>query len=139
MIPKRAPAVLVVEDDAKVRSPLGELLLEAGYGVYAATDGERGLRLAREYAPDLVLLDLVLPGIDGWEVLRRLRLDSGTASIPAVIVTALPVPAEEVVGRGAQGHLRKPFTFAGMSREIDRLLGRSGAAAVDLRACGPRA
>ncbi|MEW5926973.1 MAG: response regulator [Gemmatimonadota bacterium] len=131
VISSRVQTILVIEDDERIRCPLGELLREAGYEVYTAPNGARGLELARERTPDVVLLDLMLPRVDGWEVLGRLRLDPRTASIPAVIITAHLIPAEEVYSRGAQGYLQKPFTFESASEEVRRLLAALRRAAAD--------
>src|SRR5262249_26849862 len=82
-----APAVLVVEDDRRVAAFLDRALSYAGYRVAVAEDGERALASAAEHAPDLVLLDVMLPGIDGLEVARRLRTGSGSG-VPILMLTA---------------------------------------------------
>src|SRR2546423_10907651 len=84
--------VLVVEDDPPLRRMIGIFLRAAGYLVCAAEDGSRGLALARDERPDLMLLDLMLPGLDGWEVLRRIKGDALTAAIPVLVLTASADP-----------------------------------------------
>src|SRR5437588_13057115 len=90
--------VLVVEDDPPLRRMIGIFLRAAGYLVCAAEDGSRGLTLARDERPDLMLLDLMLPGLDGWEVLRRIKGDALTAGIPVLVLAAwaeLPFTARD--------------------------------------------
>src|SRR5690349_22541660 len=82
-----ALAVLVVEDDRRMAAFLDRALTYAGYRVVVAEDGERALAAAGEHAPDLVLLDVMLPGIDGLEVARRLRT-GGTGGVPILMLTA---------------------------------------------------
>ena len=84
--------VLVVEDDAPLRRMLSMFLRAAGYHVRPAEDGPSGLALARDERPDLVLLDLMLPGLDGWEGLRRIKGDARTVAIPVVMLTASVAP-----------------------------------------------
>src|SRR6266516_523250 len=100
--------ILVIEDDPSAARLLSTYLENAGYSVTVATDGETGLSAARRLLPDAILLDLVLPGIDGWEVLRRLKLDDSLRDIPVVITTMLD---EHDVGLalGAVDYLVKPI------------------------------
>ena len=83
-----ARTVLVVEDDEAVSSLLLDLLRERGYNAVAASDGRRGLQLARKLKPHLITLDLALPGADGHAVLERLKADPQTRDIPVVIISA---------------------------------------------------
>jgi CheY-like chemotaxis protein len=86
--PERSVAtVLVVDDDPNIRDLLERLLARESYRVLLAAGGEEGLRLAREARPDIVTLDVMMPGMDGWTVLSRLKSDPETASIPVVMVT----------------------------------------------------
>src|SRR5437763_9200765 len=95
--------VLVVEDDAPLRRMISIFLRAAGYRVCAAEDGLSGLALTREERPDLVLLDLMMPGLDGWEVLRRIKGDARTAAIPVLVLTASvdAAPTEHALRLGA--------------------------------------
>ena len=105
-----AEHILVVEDDRRIRDLLRRGLIFEGYSVDIAEDGETGLRMARERMPDGVILDLMLPGIDGLEVCRRLRQASG---VPILILTARDAVPDRVAGldAGADDYLIKPFAF----------------------------
>ena len=101
--------VLVVEDDEFLLELYSTKLKMEGFQVFSAGDGERGLRLAKEKKPDLVLLDIVLPKIDGLEVLRKLKKDGETAYIPIVLLTNLSQKDEvsEGLKAGAEDYLIK--------------------------------
>ncbi len=105
------PRVLAVEDDAEIRGLVAYSLAKEGYEVVEAETGERGLELAAASPPDLMLLDVMLPGIDGLEVLRRLKRNPGTASVPVILLTARSEEADVVSGLelGADDYVTKPF------------------------------
>jgi putative two-component system response regulator len=105
------PTVLVVEDDAANRVLLTRLLERAGYRAVTADDGPSGLAAAFEVAPDLVLLDIGLPGMDGLEICRRLRADPRTVALPVVLLTGRTSVEDVVAGldAGADDFLAKPF------------------------------
>lgn len=100
--------ILLVED-SKVQKLAGQQILHrAGYLVLLASDGEEGLHLARESRPDLILLDLRLPGMEGEDVLRTLKLDRVTQAIPVIIVSDLaPTNSAELMAAGAAGYFEK--------------------------------
>ncbi len=102
--------ILVVEDDRRIRDLLRRGLIFEGYQVDTAEDGESALRVARDQMPDGVILDLMLPGIDGLEVCRRLR---NASNIPILILTARDTVPDRVTGldAGADDYLVKPFAF----------------------------
>lgn len=102
--------ILVVEDDRRIRDLLRRGLIFEGYEVVTAEDGETALTLAREELPDAVILDLMLPGMDGLEVCRRLRQVS---NLPILMLTARDAVADRVTGldAGADDYLVKPFAF----------------------------
>jgi excisionase family DNA binding protein len=103
------PLVLVVDDDARVREFIRVHLEMEGYAVAEATDGEEALRAIEGQAPDLVLLDVVMPGVDGWQMLQRMQEQHG--SIPVIMFSG-KVDEEsvaEAARRGAQGFIGKPF------------------------------
>ena len=104
-----AGAVLVVDDDVLVRDVVGRYLSRAGYQVTVAGDGEHALRAARANPPDLVVLDLMLPGVSGLEVCRRLR---AAGPVPVVMLTALGEEEDRIVGLelGADDYNTKPFS-----------------------------
>ena len=81
--------ILVVEDEATLQKTLTEALVRSGYDVLSALDGLRGLEIAREEKPDLILLDIILPKMDGFEVLKELKKDKSVSEIPIIILTNL--------------------------------------------------
>jgi excisionase family DNA binding protein len=103
------PIVLVVDDDPALREYLRVSLESAGYSVHEAESGERALAAIADRAPDLVLLDVVMPGLDGWQLLRQLEERHG--SIPVIMFSGQvdERSAVEAAGRGARGFLGKPF------------------------------
>jgi len=112
--------ILVVDDIAANRQTLRELLDAPDYLVLEAADGPAGLRLAAETPPDLVLLDVMMPGMDGFEVCRRLRADAHLAAVPVVMVTALDDQASRTTGiqAGADDFITKPFNRAELRARV---------------------
>jgi DNA-binding response OmpR family regulator len=104
--------ILVVEDEPDIREVIEYNLSREGFSVLSSGDGEDGLVLAREKAPDLVLLDLMLPSTDGVDVCRRLKEDPLTRSIPVIMVTAKGEESDVVIGLGlgADDYVKKPFS-----------------------------
>jgi two-component system phosphate regulon response regulator PhoB len=104
--------IVVIEDEPDIREVLQYNLEREGYKVFACRDGEQGLSLIRTEAPDLLILDLMLPGIDGVEVCRRVKADPVTRAIPVVMVTAKGEESDIVLGLGigADDYLTKPFS-----------------------------
>jgi DNA-binding response OmpR family regulator len=84
-----AKKILVIEDEATLQKALVEILEQSGYDMLSALDGERGWDIAKEVVPDLILLDIILPKMDGFDVLRNLKADAKTMKIPVVILTNL--------------------------------------------------
>lgn len=117
-------SILVVEDDPKVASMLQRGLAFEGYNVVVAGDGEQALRTARENPPDLLILDVMLPGIDGLEVARRIRRGS---DIPLLMLTARDAVPDRVAGleAGADDYLIKPFAFDELLARIKTILRRA--------------
>lgn len=104
--------VLVIEDDEYSRDALAHLLDAEGYDAQSAHDGEAGLEKAKEINPDVIVLDLNLPGIDGQQVIKRIRGDQSLASIPILVVTGDDdKAAQAAVDIGADGYLTKPVEF----------------------------
>jgi two-component system response regulator MprA len=116
--------LLVVDDDQAVTSLLRRGFSYEGYRVRTAASGEEALRIAGEQPPDLVVLDLMMPGLDGIEVCRRLR--SAEPDLPILILTGRDHPSEEVAGldAGADDYVTKPFTFDVLNARIRTLLRR---------------
>src|SRR6266568_9194701 len=116
--------ILIVDDDSRVTSALRRTLAYEGYQISSAMDGEGALAIARTKPPDLVILDLMLPGIDGLEVCRRLRTaDDGTA---VLMLTARDTVADRVKGLeiGADDYLVKPFALEELLARVKALLRR---------------
>lgn len=123
--------ILVVEDEPKVAAFLKQGLEESGHEVISAYDGLMGKRLALQHTPDVVLLDVVMPGMNGTEVCRAIRKEGGT--MPILLLTALGTTEDKVIGldAGADDYLVKPFEFAELLARI-RSLTRRGSATQQL-------
>ncbi|MFZ5592145.1 MAG: response regulator [Bacillota bacterium] len=106
------PTVLVVEDDEHILELIKFHLEKESYRVLAAADGEQALVLAQQQRPDLIVLDVMLPGLDGLSVCRRLRQDRATAAIPVIMVSARGEELDKVLGLeiGADDYVTKPFS-----------------------------
>ena len=119
--------VLVIDDDPAVTSLLKRGLSYERFDVETASDGEEAFARARERYPDLVILDIMMPGMDGLEVLRRLR--AGDPQLPVLMLTARDTPADEVLGleHGADDYVTKPFTFDVLLARVRSLLRRQEA------------
>jgi two-component system response regulator MprA len=117
--------VLAVDDDPKILSLMRRGLSFAGYQVDTATNGEGALSIAREHLPDIVILDVMMPGIDGLEVCSRLR--AGEPQLPIILLTAKDRVPDRVAGldAGADDYLVKPFSFDELLARIRALLRRS--------------
>ena len=104
-----AKKILFIEDESALQKTFGEVLVQEGYQVVSALDGEEGLRLAKSEKPDLILLDLVLPKLHGFEVLKKLKEDSDTDSIAVIVLTNLESTGdvEKAVELGATTYLVK--------------------------------
>ncbi len=101
--------ILVIDDDLAVLEVITELLEHGGYRVYTATSGEQGLALAARHQPALVLVDWSMPGMDGLELVHRLKADARTQAIPVVACTAAAASPEGLVRAGCVGYIPKPF------------------------------
>jgi two-component system response regulator MprA len=116
--------ILVVDDDPAVTSVLRRGFAFEGYRVETAASGAEALRLARERPPSIVILDVMMPGIDGLEVCRRLR--EGDRSLPILLLTAKDAPADQIIGfeTGADDYVTKPFNFDVLLARVKALLRR---------------
>jgi two-component system cell cycle response regulator DivK len=104
--------ILVVEDTPDNRQILRDLLTSAGYELVEATDGAAGVAAAIEHLPDLILMDIQLPVLDGYEATRRIKAHAATAGIPVIAVTSYALSGDEVKARaaGCDGYVAKPYS-----------------------------
>jgi CheY-like chemotaxis protein len=121
-----AHRILVVEDNERNLKLVRDVLQYAGYDVLAARSGEQGVALARERLPDLVLMDLQLPEMDGAEALRRLRADPLTRAIPVVAVTAFAMKddRERALDAGFDSYIEKPISVRALPDQVRGFLDR---------------
>lgn len=119
--------ILIVEDDEDILELLQVNLSRAGYDTETALSGEEALRKLSKFAPDLILLDLMLPGVDGYEVCRRVRADETLTHVPIVMLTARGEEADIVKGleSGADDYITKPFSPGVLKARIAAVLRRS--------------
>jgi excisionase family DNA binding protein len=112
-VPRGGPgsrsSVLVVDDDARLREFIRVNLEREGYSVREATSAEEGLRALAEQPPDLILLDVKMPRVDGWEMLRAVQERHGVDAIPVIMYSGKVDQADEAVTRGARAFIGKPF------------------------------
>jgi len=118
------PKILLVEDNEMNRDMLSRRLQKKGYTVITAQDGEKGYSLARSEAPDLILMDISLPAMDGWEVTRLLKANALTRHIPIIALTAHAMVSdrEKALGIGCDDYDTKPVDFVRLSEKIESLL-----------------
>ncbi len=119
-----APLVLLIDDYADAREMYGYYLVRQGYRVEEAADGHEALAKALTLLPDIILMDLSLPGIDGWELARMLKQDARTAAIPIIALTAHALNGEEQRARGAgcDAFVTKPCLPQALAAEVARVL-----------------
>ena len=119
--------VLIAEDNAVNRELLRELLEGRGYTVLEACDGQEALRMIEEAQPELLLMDIGMPVLDGFAVIRRIREDPRLAPLPVVAVTAYAMRGdrEKILKSGFDGYLSKPLNPSSLTEELDRLLIKS--------------
>jgi two-component system phosphate regulon response regulator PhoB len=119
--------ILIIDDEKDVIELVRYNLEREGFDVVGALDGEPGLAIAQQHKPDLVLLDLMLPGMDGLEVCRRLRSHDRTAAIPVIMLTAKAAEADRVVGLeiGADDYIAKPFSPRELVARVKAVLRRA--------------
>jgi excisionase family DNA binding protein len=118
------PLVLIVDDDERLREYVRVNLEMEGYAVHEAASAEEGLRILEESTPDLVLLDVMMPQMDGWEMLKRVQERHGAGTIPVVMFSGKidEAAADEATSRGAQGFIGKPFNPQELIEQTKQLL-----------------
>ena len=118
--------ILFIEDESALQKTFGEVLKQEGYQMISALDGESGLRLAKSQKPDLILLDLILPRVNGFEVLKRLKGDKETKDIPVIVLTNLDgvEDVDKVIELGATTYLVKAeYSLEEVVEKIKKALG----------------
>ncbi|MGQ9599515.1 MAG: response regulator transcription factor [Anaerolineae bacterium] len=126
MMPKR---ILCIEDHPEMIDLIRVILGRRGYQVEGAIGGREGLEAIERDPPDLVLLDLMMPDVDGWEVYRQLRAKAESKDIPVIVVTAKAQEVDRVLGlhiAGVNDYLVKPFSPKQLAESVERVLGTSG-------------
>jgi two-component system cell cycle response regulator DivK len=120
--------ILVVEDNPKNLKLLRDVLHFSGYEVIEASSGEDGVRLAAQRQPDLILMDLQLPGIDGVEALRQIRTNNGSGAVLVVAVTAFAMneDRDRAFAAGFDGYLQKPISVRGLQQQVHDFLTSGG-------------
>jgi two-component system cell cycle response regulator DivK len=121
------PRILLVEDNEMNRDMLSRRLMRRGYDVVIATNGQEGLDLAASSSPDLILMDMNLPSIDGWEATRRLKSSRSTAAIPIIALTAHAMSGDRelALGVGCDDYDAKPIEFERLLEKIATQLERA--------------
>jgi DNA-binding response OmpR family regulator len=119
--------VVCIEDEPGVIELIRLILERRGLRVVGAASGAQGLEVVRQVRPSLVLLDLMMPGMDGWEVYRRMKADATMKTIPVIIVTAKAEGIDEVLAKHiakVDDYIKKPFSLQELLQAIERVLGR---------------
>jgi two-component system, cell cycle response regulator DivK len=126
------PPILLVEDNVDNRTIYSTILRHCGHEVVEAGTGEEGIRLAREVLPSVILMDVAMPGIDGWEATRRLKQDELTAKIPVIALTAHAMAEDrrKALEAGCEGYLAKPIEPRRVVEEVEKMLNREADPAV---------
>jgi DNA-binding response OmpR family regulator len=121
------PLLLVVDDEPEINKLVARIFEKRGYRVTSALDGAEALAAVKRQRPDLIMLDLNLPKVDGWEVCRQLKSDPATKAIPIIMLTAAHANVDDAqigLGLGADEYVAKPFVKAVLLHNVERLLGR---------------
>jgi two-component system cell cycle response regulator DivK len=128
--PKAMPKILLVEDNEMNRDMLSRRLRRKGYQVVLALDGQSGMEMAQTQAPELVLMDLSLPVLDGWEATRRLKADAATRHIPIIALSAHAMSSdrEKALDAGCDDYDIKPVELLRLLGKIEALLKEGGMA-----------
>jgi two-component system, cell cycle response regulator DivK len=119
------PAILIIEDNPLNFKLAATVLEHAGYRILHASDGNEGIAIARHHKPDLILMDIQLPGMDGLAATRQLKADDDTRGIPIVAVTAFAMAGDgdRIRAAGCDGYIAKPFSYKELVAQVDSVLG----------------
>lgn len=120
------PKILVVEDNEENRDSLMRRLVRRGFTVLTAADGRVGVEIAKAHAPDLILMDMNLPEVDGWEATRQIRATSGISRVPVIALTAHAMSGdrERAMEAGCNDYHTKPIEFANLLVQIEAILAK---------------
>ncbi len=119
--------ILCVEDEPEMIDLIRLILARKGFDVHGAAGGMEGIKLIREMHPDLVLLDLMMPDMDGWEVYQQMKADSATRDIPVIVVTAKAQNIDKVLGlhiAKVDDYIAKPFSPQELMDSVDKVFSR---------------
>lgn len=118
--------ILVVDDSESICTAIAFLIGIEGHTALTAFDGEEGVRAAQQHRPDVILLDIMMPVLDGWGAMRQLRASPATAGIPVIALTALRLSQEQLDEAGFDGYLSKPVPPHRLVDEVNRACARVG-------------
>jgi CheY-like chemotaxis protein len=123
------PRILLVEDNEMNRDMLSRRLERRGFEVVVAVDGQQGVDLARTHLPELILMDMSLPVVDGWEATRQIKADPVTSAIPVIALTAHAMAGDRqrALDAGCDDYDTKPIEFPRLLQKMEALLGRGAA------------
>jgi len=127
MMSEKPKHILCIEDEIDMIELFHLILERKGFEVSGATGGEEGLRKVRELTPDLVLLDLMMPDMGGWEVYQQMKADDNTKNIPVIIVTAKAQSIDKVLGlhiAKVDDYITKPFSPADLLKSVEQVLAK---------------
>ena len=116
------PCVLVVDDDETIRTTVAEALEFEGYAVASATNGAEALELVRQQRPQAIVLDLMMPVMDGWQFLEHCRADARCAGTPVLVISAYRQLPQAAAGLGVKGCITKPFDLDVLLGAVERLV-----------------
>ena len=116
--------ILVIDDEINLRKIIRSNLVASGYKVTTAENGEKGLKSAQSYRPDMIVLDVKMPGMSGWDVLTNLRRNPKLRQVPVLIATAYLSPSdEERTNEAGVSYLAKPFSVSELLAQVKKALG----------------
>ena len=121
---RKLKTILIIEDEAEIRNFIARVLELEGYNVFEAGDGTRGMEIIKDKPVSLVLLDLRLPGVDGWSILREIKRSPELSTIPVVVLTAIAetMQRKRTLRMGATSYLIKPLSAHSLSRAVASVL-----------------
>jgi twitching motility two-component system response regulator PilH len=124
VVPPMGTSVLIVDDSSTIRFVMSKMLWESGYKVVEATNGREGIDMALEHSPDLIFMDVVMPGINGFQATRMLRKHNNTQNIPIIIISGNKQAVEQFwAGKiGANDYMEKPFDRGEFFRRLEKVL-----------------